>query len=44
VLGSRKLGSIHYSLQMIAGALSITFGLWYAYVTGFASGLFHFTS
>jgi len=42
VLGSRKLGGIHYSLQMIAGALSVAFGVWYAYVTGFASGLLHF--
>ncbi len=39
VLGSRKLSGIHYSLQMIAGALSITFGIWYAYETGIASGL-----
>jgi len=39
VLGSRKLNGIHYSLQMIAGAMSITFGFWYAYITGFASGL-----
>ena len=37
VLGSRKLGGIHYSLQMMAGALSIAFGVWYAYVTGIAS-------
>jgi ABC-type nickel/cobalt efflux system permease component RcnA len=43
VLGSRKLSGIHYSLQMIAGTLSITFGVWYAYVTGFASGLLRFT-
>jgi len=39
VLSSRKLGGIHYGLQMLAGALSITFGLWYAYETGIASGL-----
>jgi len=34
VLSSRRLGGIHYSLQMLAGALSITFGIWYAFVTG----------
>jgi len=39
VLGARKLSGIHYSLQMIAGALSISFGVWYAYETGIASGL-----
>ena len=42
VLSSRKLGGIHYSLQMIAGALSITFGIWYAYETGIGSGLLSF--
>jgi ABC-type nickel/cobalt efflux system permease component RcnA len=39
VLSSRKFNGIHYSLQMLAGALSITFGIWYAYETGIASGL-----
>jgi nickel/cobalt transporter (NicO) family protein len=39
VLSSRKLGGIHYSLQMIAGTLSIAFGVWYAYETGIVSGL-----
>jgi ABC-type nickel/cobalt efflux system permease component RcnA len=39
VLSSRKLNGIHYSLQMLAGALSIAFGIWYAYETGIASGL-----
>jgi nickel/cobalt transporter (NicO) family protein len=39
VLSSRKLSGIHYSLQMLAGVLSIVFGVWYAYETGFASGL-----
>jgi len=39
VLGSRKLNGIHYRLQMAAGALSIAFGIWYAYETGIASGL-----
>jgi ABC-type nickel/cobalt efflux system permease component RcnA len=37
VFGSRKLNGVHYSLQMIAATMSITFGIWYAYVTGFAS-------
>ncbi len=41
-LGSRKLKGIHYSLQMLAGALSVSFGLWYAYETGIASGLLSF--
>ena len=39
VLSSRKLSGIHYSVQMIAGALSIAFGIWYAYETGIANGL-----
>ena len=39
VLSSRKLGGIHYRVQMIAAALSIAFGLWYAYDTGIAGGL-----
>ncbi len=39
VLSSRELSGIHYRLQMIAGALSIAFGIWYAYETGIASGL-----
>jgi ABC-type nickel/cobalt efflux system permease component RcnA len=39
VLSSRKLSGIHYELQMVAGALSIAFGIWYAYETGIASGL-----
>jgi ABC-type nickel/cobalt efflux system permease component RcnA len=39
VLSSRKLGGIHYRVQMIAGALSIAFGIWYAYETGIASHL-----
>jgi len=36
---ARKLNSIHHSLQTTAGALSIAFGLWYAYETGITSGL-----
>lgn len=33
VLSSRKLSGVHYRLQMLAGALSILFGVWYAYQT-----------
>jgi ABC-type nickel/cobalt efflux system permease component RcnA len=36
VLTARKLDRFHYLLQTCAGALSICFGLWYAYVTGIA--------
>jgi ABC-type nickel/cobalt efflux system permease component RcnA len=39
VLSSRKLSGINYRVQMIAGVLSIAFGIWYAYETGIASGL-----
>ena len=39
VLSSRKLGKIHYGVQMIAAILSMSFGIWYAYETGIASGL-----
>ncbi|HEX8180063.1 MAG TPA: sulfite exporter TauE/SafE family protein [Pyrinomonadaceae bacterium] len=39
VLTARKLDRFHYGLQTVAGALSICFGLWYAYETGIASGL-----
>ncbi len=39
VLSARKVDGIHYGLQTAAGALSICFGLWYAYETGIASGL-----
>ncbi len=42
-LSSRRLGRVHYGFQMIAGAVSIAFGLWYAYVTGLAGGLLGFT-
>jgi high-affinity nickel-transport protein len=38
-LSARRLGGVNYSLQAIAGALSVAFGLWYAYQTGIASGL-----
>ena len=37
-LGSRRLGGLSYGLQVLVGALSIAFGLWYAYRTGTASG------
>ena len=33
VLSSRRLGGVHYQLQMLAGALSVLFGVWYAYQT-----------
>ena len=39
VLTSRRLSGIHFSLQTLAGALSIVFGLWYAYETGFVREL-----
>lgn len=38
-LTSRRLEHVHSGLQMTAGALSVAFGLWYAYVTAIASGL-----
>ena len=39
VLSSRKLGGVHYRLQMVVGLLSIAFGIWYAYETGITGGL-----
>jgi ABC-type nickel/cobalt efflux system permease component RcnA len=39
VLSARRFNGVHYGLQTVAGALSIVFGLWYAYETGIASGL-----
>ncbi len=33
VLSSHKLSGVHYQLQMLAGALSVVFGVWYAYQT-----------
>lgn len=39
-LTSRNLSGIHYRLQTAVAVLSIAFGLWYAYRTGFASGFF----
>ena len=38
VFSSRKLGGLHYGVQMSAGVLSIAFGLWYAYETGVGTG------
>jgi len=40
VLSSRKLSGLHHRLQAAVAVLSIAVGLWYAYETGFASGLF----
>jgi ABC-type nickel/cobalt efflux system permease component RcnA len=39
VLSSRRLSGVHSRLQMLAGLLSIAFGLWYAYGTGIVSSL-----
>jgi hypothetical protein len=39
VLTSGRLSGIHYSLQTVAGALSIMFGVWYAYTTGIVGEL-----
>lgn len=39
MLISRRLSGLHFSLQTLAGALSVVFGLWYAYATGFISEL-----
>lgn len=39
-LTARNVGRLHRHLQTTAAALSIAFGFWYAYETGFASGLF----
>ncbi|HUQ34263.1 MAG TPA: hypothetical protein VM095_19225 [Pyrinomonadaceae bacterium] len=38
-LSARRAGGVHYGLQAAAGALSVVFGLWYAYQTGIAGGL-----
>ncbi len=37
VFSSRKFSGVHYGLQALAGILSIGFGIWYAYETGFAA-------
>ncbi len=38
-LSARRFNGVHYGLQTAAGALSVAFGLWYAYETGVARGL-----
>jgi ABC-type nickel/cobalt efflux system permease component RcnA len=38
-LSARRFDGVHYGLQTAAGALSVAFGLWYAYEAGSASGL-----
>jgi ABC-type nickel/cobalt efflux system permease component RcnA len=38
-LSARRLSGANFSLQTIAGALSVAFGLWYAYQVGSTSGL-----
>ena len=38
-LSGRRLTSINYGLQTAAGAISIAFGLWYAYETAIMNGL-----
>lgn len=38
-LSARRFNGAHYGLQTAAGALSIVFGLWYAYEAGIAGGL-----
>ncbi len=40
VLTARKLSGLHHGLQTVAGALSICFGVWYAYETQIAVWLF----
>ena len=39
-LTTGNVGRVHRHLQTAAAGLSIAFGLWYAYATGFPSGLF----
>ena len=39
-LTARNVGRVHRHLQTTAAGLSLAFGLWYAYETGLASGLF----
>ena len=38
-LSARRLSGVNYGLQTVAGALSIAFGLWYAYRVGITNGL-----
>ena len=37
-LSARRVSGVSYGLQTAAGALSVAFGLWYAYSTGVANG------
>ncbi|HKG13595.1 MAG TPA: hypothetical protein VKB12_09650 [Pyrinomonadaceae bacterium] len=37
-LGARRVSGVSYGLQTLAGALSVAFGLWYAYAAGVANG------
>jgi ABC-type nickel/cobalt efflux system permease component RcnA len=39
VLSARRFNGMHYGLQTVAGALSVVFGLWYAYRTAINGGL-----
>jgi len=39
VLSSRGMGRFQYQLQLLAGILSIVFGIWYGYETGIVSGI-----
>jgi ABC-type nickel/cobalt efflux system permease component RcnA len=39
VLSARRISGLNFGLQTLAGALSIAFGLWYAYETGVANQL-----
>jgi cytochrome c biogenesis protein CcdA len=39
VFASRRFSGIHHSLQILAGACSIVFGVWYVYQTGLVTGL-----
>jgi len=40
VLSARRMTRVHHNLQMTAGALSVCFGLWYAYAICTANGSF----
>jgi ABC-type nickel/cobalt efflux system permease component RcnA len=39
VLGSGSMGRVQYQLQLLAGILSIVFGIWYGYETGIVNGI-----
>lgn len=38
-LSARRLSGVNYGLQTVAGALSVAFGLWYAYHVSITNGL-----